>query len=360
MKKPSFLHVVVGSGIPIYFLNSIKSVLQLTGDNVFAVYNSVNSKDRPDLSELQSSYPKRLDVRYASNSRANRRTGGMHHAYNCAIDFARESYDYINFIQADQQLMLWPRDIEHKIHRVFENYEETGNPIANLVLSFPAQGYSPSFYDRCVFDRKNETWLVQGRGSSDTGVYRLDAIRKMNFRFQYQELVQSAMFTEQGYALAAVASPLVSFLPWPATVRSNRVGGKFPRDGELPLQKLRSGYEAHISTPSNSGKHVWAEDWIIPGQSIFFFPYHLSDFRNSARWVPIRRKVCNEREIGFWTWIGPAGDLRDSVNSSNELNVFPGKSGEILHNIIYGYLRRYLSTVKRLLVPRDSVLGPMT
>ena len=306
-----FLHVVVGCGIPRYFGNAVESVVAKTSDDVLAVYNYLSRDDwsaaKTSLAEIESDrvFSLFLDNKVQSATK----TGSLYEAYNRAVEWAGDAYDYANFLQADMQLMHWSAETVAEVANVFDTANRGANPtVICISTSFDCKGkWTPEYYnENIVVDSELQVMVYRGVPMVDVGVFSLRALKDLDLLFGGSEVgMQKSL---RGIKMPRLTAPTSAFVPWPATVRDGQVesGAVVKRYPDGPLLVIRDGYPAKDGRPNN-----WMEDWVFPNGWSTLAPYWPTDVA-SSKWF--LRRLASIRTVGgrFFSTIDSQGNTSTS------------------------------------------------
>ena len=297
------LHLVAGFGIYEYFVNSINSVLKydkfsdllilITGNPKFFGWKSTPSNLCFDYIHDEilrvENFIKNLKVnnkvtikRIATDSIG--KTGSLYDAYNYALNFAKKNnYDYLNVIQNDMQLLFWNNNL---IQLIEELFKKNANAI-QINSGFPRKGSHPNFYKSSLNNFK-EIYLVSikkkknifylNNGIGDWGIIDLSRAYDANLFFEKNETFMSTEYYKRGFISLFCPVPYIGVLPWPATVRKNKIIG-------TPLNLwnndllLKSVTEELFYDLVSFNKELWQEDWVKTFGWYALNPCYYTDFR---------------------------------------------------------------------------------
>src|ERR1700744_5767561 len=125
------LHAIVGHQFPVYFINAVKSVLLMTGNDDIIVVD--NASNLPSLTrELQSIADKEsrvhLVLRETNDISRNAKVGGLYDAYNEVVSYAlQRGYDYLHIMQNDMQMLWWDDSIMPRAREISAENPECVN-----------------------------------------------------------------------------------------------------------------------------------------------------------------------------------------------------------------------------------------
>ena len=308
--KP-ILHVIVGAGIPVYMENCVQSVLAKSPDDVLGIYNYLNSKDQREVAKLELKFDEtRFSLQLQPNEVATGlKTGSLYSAYNSAIDSAVGRYELIHFIQADMQMMCWDAEVVTTLRSLFE--QQPRNQQAKLICvgtSFHSRGRWTEDYAKnnlVLDDGVKPCFAYRGVSMSDAGVFNLSEIQANNIRFQGTEAEMQERLRQMGYEMKFLNSPVMSFVPWPATVRNGTVvaRGRLDKYSSLPLLEISPEYPFPDIFEATKPEIFWMEDWVQPNGWVSLWPYWLSDTA-SPKWLVRRLTACRELGVGLLSRTG--------------------------------------------------------
>ena len=142
--KKKFGHLLVGFSIYNYFKNLIISTLELDNNSDIYVITTGNPKffgwgGRFDfkfnesvkieklIRDLKIKY-KRKNIFYyeiSDSGTKDPKVGSLYKAYNLGLEIAKKNnIDYLNIMQNDSQLMLWSKNLENIIEKIFNTQKD--------------------------------------------------------------------------------------------------------------------------------------------------------------------------------------------------------------------------------------------
>lgn len=278
------LHAIVGHKLPVYFSNSVRSVLLMApGDDILIVDNASGSPALSRELELIIAHESRakLIVRESNDISRNAKVGGLYDAYNEIMSYALDGgYDYLHIMQHDGQIVWWDSSIIQTAQEIFENNLECVNIITqalprHMTLTDELEYVKPK--------------LVKLRhyGLTDTGIYCLARWRAADMRFGDSEVAHAREYFEQGLRVFCHPLPTVAHVPWPAVVRGGRTKG---REVQLRHQFLiRPLNTNEIARVKESVDPVWLEDVCIPWGWKCLMPFWVTDQRSMDNWYLMYR-----------------------------------------------------------------------
>lgn len=278
---PKVLHVVVGYGLPAYFLNGIRSVRTTTpGDHVLVVDNASPDPELRDQLKRIADADEVIDIifRTENDVRQNRKVGSLYAAYQIAFDYAiARGFDLLHLIQGDFQVMWWDRELVTKSLEIFASHPRCVN--------IQMQIYSRDQELSDDVDRSGPDGLAKLRkyGLTDTGLYHLGRWQARNMRFGPAEQAHARRYLADGLEVVCHPWPTDVPIPWPAVVRNGVQRGREVVTGKPFLIKpLSAGQIARLK--SEPGR-VWREDLCIPWGWACATPMWATDLDSIDYWV---------------------------------------------------------------------------
>lgn len=284
------LHVVVGAGNVNYFLNCLRSVRRLEAGSVFAVYNWVNNNDRALVeAKLQEIWSLTSQFVLQQNSGPDR-TGSLYVANNLGLQFASASFDFVNFVQADMQMVWWSERLLSGAKRIAELKAASGERSLTFFTQLPVAGKRPEPYAGWDWSQELETF--ETTGFSDVCLVPLTDGLNETFHFAGNERSMSASLKVQATPLVYHTHPFIAPIPFPDNLRQ-RSRTKHPElKAHTPLF-LRINSRATIDLNTRTLHPVFMEDAVFPDGWACAVPYWPSDTRGTrwirAKWPTLRK-----------------------------------------------------------------------
>jgi len=277
-----FCHLLVGFSIYNYFKNLITSVLELdsvsdiyvitTGNpkffgwgGKFDIQYNESKKIEKLIKDLKIKY-KRENIFYyeISTSRTkDPKVGALYTAYNLGLEIAKKNnVDYLNIMQNDSQLMLWSKNLEKIIEKILDTQDDVFYLNSSFFRKAVLKDNFKTYLKRdIIIDSNNHQkniFLNKDQALGDCGVFDINKLKKINFKFYNNENFLSKYLSSLGFKTVYSPIPFVSFLPWPVVVRQERIIGSI-----LPLKKknyliLEPVTEKDLFTNSIN----WEEDYV--------------------------------------------------------------------------------------------------
>lgn len=260
MTAASVLHVVVGHGLPVSFLNAVRSLQAAApGDAILVIDNaSPDEALRAELGALAAA-DSRLEVvlRSENDVRSNAKVGSLYTAY--ALAFARAvaaGYDLVHVLQGDMQTLWWDDEAVDRALALFEAHPTCVN-VATLLLPRDRQ-----LTDELEASKSEGVLRLRKYGLTDTGLFHLGRWAALGCAFGTSEREHAGRFLEAGFEVLCHPWPTDAWLPWPAVVRNGTQVGKEVRSG-APFLLRPLGPEAVHRVKAATGP-VWLEDACVP------------------------------------------------------------------------------------------------
>lgn len=277
---PRVLHVVVGHGLPGYFLNAVRAIRAVApGDTVLIVDNA---SPQPELRDALAKFAGNdgnceLIVRTENDLRTNRKVGSLYDAYEIAFGWAiGRGFGLLHLLQGDFQTLWWDDSVAAKAMEVY-----AARPACvNLQLQFLSR-------DRQVTEDLAPAGggLVKLRnyGLTDTGLYHLGRWRERAMRFADAEQTHARHYLAAGYEVIRHPWPVDAPIPWPAVVRGGAQRGR-EVDGAKPFLLRPLAPDAIARLRAHPGE-TWLEDVCVPWGWACLTPMWVSDVDSIEYWV---------------------------------------------------------------------------
>ena len=294
------LHVVVGHGIPTYFLNTVTSVRATApNDQVLVIDNaSPQAGLRSALQQMADEDPMIDLVLRSTNDLRNRKVGGLYEAYAIAFEYAvTRKFDLLHLLQGDFQMMWWDDDLVKKSCELYASHPSC----VNIMMQFLSR--DKKLTDDLLPVGGGLTKL-KNYGLTDTGLYHLSRWQTQDMRFGANEKGHARRYLDEGHEVLCHPWPTDAPIPWPPVIRNGAQRGREIATGKpFLLKPLSSGNITSIKT-AKSG--VWLEDVCIPWGWICATPMWVSGLDTIDYWV-LRYRDAKENGVSR---VLPRLDLR--------------------------------------------------
>jgi len=277
----SVLHVVVGHGLPAYFMNAVRSVREVApGDSLLILDNaSPDPGLRENLVQFAADDPMVETVLRGNNDvEANGKVGSLYEAYHVAFDYASSrGFDLVHLMQADFQLMWWDDDVVARAMSIYDHHPDCVNISTQILTRDELLGdeVSPSATEGVL--------ALKNYGLTDTGLYHLGRWLSSGLTFGPSERAHSQRALQSGFEVLMHPWPTDAPIPWPAVIREGRQRGREVRTSERFL--LRPLSPVKIAEIKGSGNQSWLEDVAVPWGWICLTPYWTTGVNSIDYWV---------------------------------------------------------------------------
>jgi hypothetical protein len=286
------LHVVVGHGLPTYFLNTVRSVRATApGDPVLVVDNaSPQAALRSALKQLADADPMvDLILRPTNELQQNRKVGSLYTAYRIAFEYAIDrNFDLLHLLQGDFQQLWWDEDLVRKSAAL---YTANANCV-NIMTQFLSRDLMLTGE---LLTGTGGLTKLRNYGLTDTGLYHLGRWRERGMRFGASEREHARRYLDQGHEVLCHPWPADAPIPWPAVIRNGRQRGREVVTGHPFLLKPLSA--AGVSAVKGAEGRVWLEDVCVPWGWACATPMWVSGLDSIDYWV-LRYRDARKNGLG--------------------------------------------------------------
>jgi hypothetical protein len=316
---PRVLHVIVGHGLPGYFLNAVRSLrAAVPGDSLLIIDNaSPQAELRADLQRLADADGNtELILRSANDLRVNRKVGGLYDAYEIAFDHAMaRDFDLLHLVQGDFQVMWWDDELVRKSWAIYESHPRC----VNIQMQLISRDW---LLTEELATTASGLLKMRNYGLTDTGLYHLGRWRDMGMRFSTAEQSHAKRYLDEGHEVVRHPWPTDAPIPWPAVVRNGvQKGREVVTRKPFLLRPLTSG---QIAALKSAADQAWLEDLCIPWGWACATPMWVSDLGSIDYWV-LRYRDARKNGLGHVLprletsgveradrrgWLGPLGWYR--------------------------------------------------
>jgi hypothetical protein len=299
---PSVLHVIVGHGLPGYFLNAVRSVRACAPDDQLLVIDNATPGEelRQELTRLAEADPGiSLILRSVNDVDNNSKVGSLYAAYEVAFDTAiREGYDFLHLIQGDFQVLWWDSDVVRRSAEIFTAHPQCVN------IQTQAQSRDKVLAKELVPAGADGPMKLRRYGLSDTGIFHVGRWRDHALRFGGAEREHAQGYLAQGLEVICHPWPTDAPIPWPPVVRSGVQRGR-----EVPATRpylLRPLLPEDIAGLKAGERDPWLEDVCVPWGWACASPMWVTGLDSIDYWV-LRYRDARVNGIGR---LLPRFDLR--------------------------------------------------
>jgi len=275
------LHVIVGHGLPIYYLNSIRSVrATASADPLLVIDNASSNADlRANLRLIADKDDRiHLVLRSTNDTHVNGRVGSLYSAYEIAFAWAIDrGFDMLHLMQSDMQMLWWDAEVVQKSAEIFSAHSQCVN-IHTLFLTRDTaltDGLIPSAVDGLPSLKKY--------GLTDTGIYHLGRWREGGMHFGPSEQWHAKYYRDAGLEVLWHPWPTDAQIPWPAVIRNGSQQGKEVTAGKPYL--LKPLPEGEVVRLKAHPSQMWLEDVCVPWGWVCVTPMWTTDLNSIDYWV---------------------------------------------------------------------------
>lgn len=291
--NPQVLHVVVGHGLPAYFLNAVRSVRAASPRDRLLVIDNASPAPGPRARlERIADTDELVDIifRTENDIRRNGKVGSLYAAYEAAFDYAiAGKFDILHLMQADFQMMWWDDELVGRSTQIFDAHPQC----VNIQL----QIFSRDMQLTDEVDPAGADGLrrLRNYGLTDSGLYHLGRWRANGMRFGPSEQGHGQRYLNDGLEVICHPWPTDVPIPWPAVVR-----GGVQRGREIATAKpflIKPLTAAQIGWVKSGRDAVWREDLCIPWGWACVTPMWATDLNSIDFWV-MRYRDAKKNGIG--------------------------------------------------------------
>lgn len=279
--SPKVLHVIVGHGLPTYFVNAVRSVRSCAPhDRLLIVDNA--SPDRELHEELRwiAGHDGNIDLvlRPENDVRQNRKVGSLYSAYEIAFAYAIDrGFDLLHLIQGDFQVLWWDDDVVEKSNEIFAAHTSCVNILTQCLPRTKALAHE------LQISEADGLMKLQGYGITDTGLFHLGRWKARSMKFGQSEQSHAQEYLSEGLEVLCHPWPTDAAIPWPAVVRNGlRKGREVTTTRPYLLRPLTSQAKSHVKAAPGP---VWLEDVCIPWGWVCVTPMWTTDVNSIDYWV---------------------------------------------------------------------------
>lgn len=304
--EDEILHVVVGHGLPVLFLNTVRSFRAVCPTSALLVIDNCSPQPalRRDLRELADRDPHTSLVLRDSNELENEKVGALYAAYRLAFDrAAAEGYRYVHLLQGDMQLLWWDDDARAKVAELLRRHPDCVNVHTRALSS------DRTLMGDLVVDPQSGDATIPAYATTDTGMIDLGRWQRHGMGFLGSEEATAALAAGKGLRSFVSPWPTEIAVPWPAVVRSGRQVGREVHTAKPFL--CRPLGEAEVAAVKRSDRPVAWEEICVPWGWSCLAPMSETDL---SKWyyLNFRRRALQRRgwRSGRPRWVTSGLDRR--------------------------------------------------
>ncbi|MCU1495356.1 MAG: hypothetical protein JWO62_3120 [Acidimicrobiaceae bacterium] len=275
------LHVLVGHGLPTYFLNAVRSIRATApDDHLFIVDNaSPDVELRSSLAEIAAEDDQvAVLLRTANDVQRNAKVGSLYTAYQHAFEHATSrGYSFVHLLQGDFQMLWWDDDVVARAVELFESHPRCVN-IQTLLMS-----KDKMLTDELVESTTSGVAKLRTYGLTDTGLYHLGRWQALGLSFDENEQAHARRYLDDGLEVLCHPWPTDAPIPWPAVIRRGiRQGREVTTRHSYLLEPLTPDQVKQIK---DSTAKTWLEDVCIPWGWLCLTPMWVTGLDSVGYWV---------------------------------------------------------------------------
>ncbi len=280
------MHVIVGHGLPTYFLNAVSSVRALAPHDPLLVVDNA-SRDvrlRLRLEEIGRDDPLVTVMLRASNDLSrNAKVGGLYDAYRDAFAYAmRAGVEYVHLLQGDMQLLWWDEELVDLAAEMFAGNARCVN-ISTCLLTNHRQ-----HTDALVHAATGAPSALRHYGLTDTGLFDLPRWRELGMTFDDDESLHAHRYLDAGHVVLCHPWPCDAQIPWPAVIRrGEQIGREIVRSEQFLLRPLSPDEVAALKRRP----WTWLEDVCVPWGWTCLTPMWTTDLEGADYLASLRSRV---------------------------------------------------------------------
>ncbi len=279
--RPSVLHAVVGYGLPVYFLNAVRSIRAAApADHVLVIDNaSPEPSLRHELNRMAGADEKiDLVLRTTNDVQRNRKVGSLYTAYEVALEQAMDrGFDYLHIIQGDFQVLWWDDELVRRASEIFDTRPQCVNICTQLLSR------DKVLAEELASAGQDGLMKLRRYGLTDTGLYHLGRWRANAMRFGQAEQGHSRQYLAEGLEVICHPWPADAPIPWPAVMRNGRRRGREVSTSKPYLLKPLAAEE--VASLKQSSGYPWLEDFCVPWGWVCAAPMWVTRLDSIDYWV---------------------------------------------------------------------------
>lgn len=277
---PSVLHVVVGHGLPTYFINAVRSVRHCAPADPLLIIDNASPEAglRHELRRMSNDDQQISVIFRSTNELQNRKVGGLYEAYRAAFEYAiAEDFDLLHILQADSQILWWDAEVATQAWEIFASNPQCVN-IHTIFLPRDKR-----LTDEIEISSTDGRKKLKKYGLTDTGLYHLGRWQTRSMSFGESEQGHARHYLETGLEVICHPWPTDAQIPWPAVIRNGSRKGKQVAAKKEYLLKLLCPQE--IVRLKDSASETWLEDVCVPWGWVCPTPMWVTDLDTMEYWA---------------------------------------------------------------------------
>jgi hypothetical protein len=306
ISEDEILHVVVGHGLPVLFLNTVRSFRAVCPTGALLVIDNGSPQHglRRALQEEADRDPRTSLVLRGTNEQEHEKVGALYAAYRLAFDRAAGGgFRYVHLLQGDMQCLWWDDDARAKLAEIYRRRPNCVNVHTRAFSS------DRTLMGDLVVDPETGDTTIRRYGMTDTGMVDLRRWDEHGMAFLGSEEATAELAAGKG--LEAVVSPWPTevAVPWPAVVRAGRQVGREVKTAKPFLCRPLTGTE--VAAIKASDRPVAWEAICVPWGWSCLSPMSETDLSNWY-YLNYRRHALQRHgwRSGRPTWVTSGLDHR--------------------------------------------------
>lgn len=250
-----------------YLANCVRSITRHFPGAQVIVYDdgSADRRTRKVLAALGHAH----EICLNSGKGERGEMGGLYFGMNRALDRAlADGKEYLYFLQDDQQVVR-PLDAEF-LGQTASIFAADERIVEVSVLFFKGIQGAAYFGKRCPFDARLGCYVDQAaNGTSDTGIFHVERLRRAGFRFLGSEQQTAQSAHGMGIRLGLHPYPVMMYTPWPRPARRRKM--RHPGIRWIREAWFRTGMHPYLEMDGDAlrrlrdrpaAEHPLAEDYL--------------------------------------------------------------------------------------------------
>jgi hypothetical protein len=208
-----------------------------------------------------------------SRNRSGHWSAGLEMAMDRAVTFALErEYDYVNFVQDDTQFVWHDPLFMAKVVEVFERFPDA----LQVSYHFFKKIMATWVHGQLEYFSAENCYHFRPYALSDLGIVPLSRMRTHGLRVERSEEERNVLLRSQGFKRYSLHSPVLAWVPWPATHRGEASFGRILPPPKRYYIKPLSACQIAELTVRPLAKLPCHEDYCLPWGWRCLSPYWYS------------------------------------------------------------------------------------
>lgn len=223
ISESEILHVIVGHGLPVLFLNTVDSFRSVCADGELLIIDNASPQVelQHELAQRADRTPRTTYVRRHHNELENEKVGALYSAYRTAFTTAgARGFRFVHLLQGDMQILWWDADARSKLAELYRSHPNCVNVHTRAFSS------DRTLMGDITWDDALGATVIPRYGVTDTGLFHLERWHAAGMRFTASEEETAAAALTAGLVTIVSPWPTEIPVPWPAVVRRGRQVGR--------------------------------------------------------------------------------------------------------------------------------------